>query len=555
VSRPNARSTTIALAAVCLASIVVVVVLGTKLTFFNDDWYFLLQRPGLESHGGLDVLLAPHNSNLVLLPALAYKLLVAIFGMSSQLPFRLLLGLLIASIGVFLFLLVSARVGQLLGLACAAVVVLLGAAWEDLLFFASIDLIGSVAAGVAALWALERDGRRARAVACALLVCSVACSNVGIPFVLAAGVMIVLRGEPARLWVAGVPVALFALWWALDGSSQPSHISMHNIEHLPNYIFKSVSIGLASATGLNRGSVGGSYSRGHILLAVVVVGIALAAVAGWRPRAMLLVPVTAALTFWILTGASFYPGRAPDASRYQLIDVVLLVLVAAEMARGLELGTLLRVAAVLATIAIVFSNISGPLSFGDGFLRRESAYAKAELGAIEIGRRYASPDLRLTAAIARDPYLSGVTAGRLFAETRAHGDVPVYSAAQIAMASPAERKGADSVLAWAERLLPLSTASQVHPSARCSVVRTDASGHSSEAPLAPGTWLLTDTGSAGLAVGVRRFAPVYGPIYVALLSPRQTQQMTIPRDKVKAPWNLSVKGAAAARLALRACPA
>src|SRR5437763_15383086 len=40
------------LALVCMAGGLLVVVLRTRLTFFNDDWYFLLQRPGLESHGG-----------------------------------------------------------------------------------------------------------------------------------------------------------------------------------------------------------------------------------------------------------------------------------------------------------------------------------------------------------------------------------------------------------------------------------------------------------------------------------------------------------------------
>jgi hypothetical protein len=47
--------------AICLAGVLVVVLLGTRLTFFNDDWYFLFQRPGLESHPGLDSLLAPHT--------------------------------------------------------------------------------------------------------------------------------------------------------------------------------------------------------------------------------------------------------------------------------------------------------------------------------------------------------------------------------------------------------------------------------------------------------------------------------------------------------------
>ena len=63
----------------CTAGAVVVVVLGARLSFFNDDWYFLLQRPGIESGGALNTLLAPHNGNIVVLLALLFKLLVAVF--------------------------------------------------------------------------------------------------------------------------------------------------------------------------------------------------------------------------------------------------------------------------------------------------------------------------------------------------------------------------------------------------------------------------------------------------------------------------------------------
>ena len=74
----------VALAVMGVACVALIVVLGTKLTFYNDDWYFLLQRPGLESHRGLNVLLAPHNGNPVVLLALSFKVLVAVFGIGEQ---------------------------------------------------------------------------------------------------------------------------------------------------------------------------------------------------------------------------------------------------------------------------------------------------------------------------------------------------------------------------------------------------------------------------------------------------------------------------------------
>src|SRR5205085_10151959 len=49
---------------------------------------------------------------------------------------------------------------------------------------------------------------------------------------------------------------------------EPSHLSASNLEHLPRYILDSASAGLASVTGLSRGTVAGTYTRGHVLLGV-----------------------------------------------------------------------------------------------------------------------------------------------------------------------------------------------------------------------------------------------------------------------------------------------
>jgi hypothetical protein len=123
---------------ICLASALTLVILGTRLTFFNDDWYLLLQRPGVTA----DSLLTPLNGHFVGLLLLAYKSLVALFGLGSQVPFRLVLAVAVESVGIFVYLLVRERAGRLLGLLAAAIVVFLGPAWEGLLWFGCLDLIG-----------------------------------------------------------------------------------------------------------------------------------------------------------------------------------------------------------------------------------------------------------------------------------------------------------------------------------------------------------------------------------------------------------------------------
>src|SRR5258706_10466143 len=82
-------------------------------------------------------------------------------------------------------------------------------------------------------------------------------------------------------------------------------------------------------------------------------------------------------------------------------------------------------------------------------MRVHAGYVKADLGALELARGIAPPGLQLVDSVARDPYLSGITAGRYFAETRAHGSPAYYSPAQLEAALPYLRQAADSVLASA----------------------------------------------------------------------------------------------------------
>lgn len=428
-----------AVGVLAVVAAVVVVVLGDRLSFFNDDWYFLLQRPGLDSGAGLDSLLAPHNSNLVALSAAVYKAMVLVFGLSSQIPYRMVLGAMIAGLGILIYLLVSARAGKVLGVAAAAVALFLGPAWEDLLFFASIDLIGSLVMGLGGLLALERDSPRRNAIACLMLIGAVGFSNLGIAFVVAAVVCVLVRRSPKQLWVPAVPLVLFATWWVSDGSAQPSHLSTTNLEHLPRYLFDSAASGLASMTGF-------SYARGKVLLVAAVFAAGVWFVRGGRPRVWVLVPLSAALSFWILTGASFVPGREPFASRYQLIDVTLLTLIGAELLRPLRMTAARSLVVLVIAATVVTSNITGGLSYGYDLLHLQSGYVKADLGALTVVRQIAPPGLRLTPAVARNAYLSGITVGRYFGRLAPTGPAP--SIRSTSFARPLPRNASRLMASW-----------------------------------------------------------------------------------------------------------
>ena len=64
-----------------------VVIAETRgLTFFGDEWDFVVTRRGLSPH----VLLNPHGPHLSLVPILVFKALLKLFGGGSYVPFRLL---------------------------------------------------------------------------------------------------------------------------------------------------------------------------------------------------------------------------------------------------------------------------------------------------------------------------------------------------------------------------------------------------------------------------------------------------------------------------------
>jgi hypothetical protein len=267
-----------------------------------------------------------------------------------------------------------------------------------------------------------------------------------------------------------------------------------------------------------------------------------------RPSSRILVFAGAALTFWVLAGANFTPGRAPISSRYQLIDAVLLLLVAAELLRGLRLrGLPAALVVALALIALVSNLVA--LGHGYRFMREQSAYIKADLGALEIARDRAPAALSL-AAVGRNPYMTWITAGRYFSATDAHGSPPTYSPAQIAAAPAAQRQAADSVLVGAYGMFARpARAVRAGPGCRRLAPRPD--GNHPEAGLRSGGALVTDLGRSALIVGVRRFAPPGMSLPVGLLAAGSTVRVPLVRDALRPPWLLTARGSSPVRV----CPA
>ena len=207
---------TVALAvAMCVASVVVLVA-GQHLTFFYDEWNFILLRRG----GSLATYLDPHNGHLSLFPVAIYKLLFELVGLRRYWPYRAVLVALDIASSVLLYALAARRIGRWLAIAPALLLALIGSANQDLLWPFEIGFLGSVAGGLGALLVIEVRAatRTSDALATALVIYSLGSSSVGLAFVVAVAVGLLARGEWRRgVKIIGIPVVLYAIWVAGTG--------------------------------------------------------------------------------------------------------------------------------------------------------------------------------------------------------------------------------------------------------------------------------------------------------------------------------------------------
>ena len=231
--------------------------------------------------------------------------------------------------------------GGWLALAGVLPILFLGSSWDDLLWPFQIGYFGSMAGGVGALLALEREDRAGDLLACALLALSLSFSSVGIPF--AAGVAVHVLTGPGigrRAWWSLVPIALYALWWLGFGSEAENNASFDNLLGAPKYVVEGFALQhrLPARPGDHAGAVSDHLAQ--------LGGAVAARRAGARRRPPATPREGAAVAagdardrgrLLVLAGLNTTIGRGPDAGRYQYVGAILLLLVAAELLRGVRI--------------------------------------------------------------------------------------------------------------------------------------------------------------------------------------------------------------------------
>ncbi|HET7120246.1 MAG TPA: hypothetical protein VFI17_03220 [Solirubrobacterales bacterium] len=538
------------LAAAFVAAAAMTLALTAHFTFLQDTWEFLMSRRQLSA----DNLFRPHNEHLVVFPVLIEKLLVAVFGMTSALPeYIVLTGFLLAT-AALLYVYVKRRVGPWLALFAAVLLLGLGPAWEALLWPFEITFIGPVLFGVAMLLALEREDRLGDVAACAFLVLALGFSGLGIPFGVAAAVAIALGPRETwlrRSFVVVIPALLYVVWYLGWGHDAQTHISLHNILSSPRFVAEALAAVVGSLVGLgtdpNTTGYGADPIWGRVLLVALVIALAYRQVrtrAGFAPG---LWPVAAAaLVNWGLMAFNTIPGREATSSRYQYVGAVLVLMILANLLRGVRPSRPLLIGLGALTLLALGPNLV-VLGQGRDTLEAQSVLTRADTAAIEIAQRTVDPGFQLGPEVAGTSTLVDVFAGEYLSAVDEYGS-PAYSEAELAAAPEEGRRHADLVLS---RALPLATVTRLggyRAASGSGCVDVAPGAEAEEVPLGPGATRIEVPPGPDATVSMRRFAEGEYPVSAAAATGGSATVLKIPRDLSPRPWYLRVEAAQGARV-------
>jgi hypothetical protein len=526
-------------AILCLAVLVtvsgaVLISMGSHLVLYGDEWNMVFERRGFNA----GVFLDPHNGHLTAGVIAIYKLLLATFGMSSPLPFHVTSTLVYLLAAVLLFAYARRRVGDWLALLGTTVILFFGAAAADMLSPFQVFFSASIAAGIGALLALDRDDRRGDAIACGLLVVSTSFSEVGLAFTLGALVRLALSPRPwaSRLYVPGVSLVLFGIWWLGWGHTAESALTWHNVGRAPLYVLDAAStavgalLGLVSAGGQLPDSVGQEWAP--ILL------VAALTLAAWRVRRVGRVPrgvwpvLAIGLTFWVLAALHGGAVRPADTDRYVYPSGVFVLLIGAELLSGVRLRRqALLVGAALAGMAVA-ANLAFLSDTYKLFWKPGSTQSQIDLRALEI---VAPVNPSFTIGVDEGPFFYDMNAGALSSAVDAWGS-PAYTDAELAARPEADRLAVDRILGDG---LALGLEPGVPTGGPCQVVTASPEG-STGVQLAPGRLALRSK-APDVQVNLGRFSDGV-PVDVGSLREGEPASLEIPSDGSGRPWRLELAG-------------
>jgi hypothetical protein len=524
----------------------------------TDEFIFAFYR----HNWTLDTFLLPYNGHLVALPIAVFKVLFDIGGFDNYLPYRLgTMPLTLVSAGL-LFMYARRRVGDWPAVGAAAVVLFFGAAWQALLVpIGVLSFVVPVAAGVAALLALDRGDRRGDALAGAFLVLGLLSQSVALVFLGAVGIELLLGAERRRrFWVVAVPAVLYATWYAKygHGGDHPFILehARNNFAAIPRYALDGIATTFGAVTGPGEIARQLDWSRDaqHAVGGVIAVfAAALLAVRMVGSRAVqqrLWGLIAAFAAFWLFTAlARGGSPQAPEQSRYLYPSAVLVLLIAVEALRGVRLT---RVAAPVIAGAVALSVVPNLIALGQHGrdLRLGSRLVSGKLAALELERPWISSHGYRN--FRPGPQLP--PAGSYFYWTAQYSGSPALDPEQIPGLGPGPRAKVDTILVrlLRLRLTPSRGARAESPirgphrpgagDERCFVLRASSAAAGVEFAAPSAHLVIEARGSTPVQVRVRRFADAFPAKVFGNVPAGSARRLRLPPDSLPEPWRLSLSG-------------
>jgi hypothetical protein len=219
-ARPDARATiemavaTLSRPPVLLAlvAVVILVVLSQGMTFYHDEYTFILLRD-LSLRG----IFAPHNEHLSATLVILYRVLLGTVGMTSYWPYLGVTFALHLAVSGIVYIVVRREAPMAWALGAMAIMLVLGSGGDDILWAFQSGTIGATAFGMAALVIAPRRP----AVSAILLTIALSTSGVGLAFFVGTGVHLLLTRPRALPWLL-VPLVYYLIWFALFATSSVS---------------------------------------------------------------------------------------------------------------------------------------------------------------------------------------------------------------------------------------------------------------------------------------------------------------------------------------------
>jgi hypothetical protein len=318
---------------------------STKLWFILDEWDFLGHRGILRL--GNEGIFYPHNEHWTTIPIVVWRAIFNLVGVRYYWLYMvpLVLAHLATVYLLWRFMLrhgIELWIATLLAIAFAVV----GVGYQDLVEAFQLTFVGSVAFGLLAIDAIETDRVRLAPLWC---VCALMCSDLGIPMVVACGLVACVQRRFRDAAIAVVPSAfVFLVWYAAighQGVTSGSTSEATNVGGLLSYIW----------TGLTS-SLSGFLDSPHFVgvLAVVVLGVV--AVVYRNAPAALAVCVIPFFGFVGLGRLQLGTSQA-TASRYAYVAIALLLPLLGWVLTRLALIVYLRLAVVVVLGLLVAVNV------------------------------------------------------------------------------------------------------------------------------------------------------------------------------------------------------